>query len=371
MPEKVETVIIGAGVVGLAIARRLALNGHEVVVLERHGLIGSETSSRNSEVIHAGIYYPTGSLKARACVRGRDMLYRFCEDHKVPHAKIGKLIVATNEDQLSELEAIGDKAGDNGVDDLRFLSREETLALEPALNCHGALLSPSTGIIDSHAYMLALQGEMEDHGGFIALNTEVTALSRKDDGGFRVETSAEGGFTLDCRMLVVSAGLSSSRLMNEFYGIPDSYRIPRTYYAKGNYFRLAQGRAPFSRLIYPVPEPGGLGVHLTLDLGGQARFGPDVEWVETIDYTVDPARGERFYEAIRTYWPDLPDGALTPDYCGIRPKVAGPGEPAADFLVHGPKTHGTQGLVALYGIESPGLTSSLMIGEIVARELAG
>ncbi|NRG19155.1 NAD(P)/FAD-dependent oxidoreductase [Rhizobiales bacterium] len=371
MPEKVETVIIGAGVVGLAIARRLALKGHEVVVLERHGLIGSETSSRNSEVIHAGIYYPTGSLKARACLQGRDMLYRFCEDHKVPHAKTAKLIVATSEDQLSELKAIGDKAGDNGVNDLRFLSREEALALEPALQAHGALLSPSTGIIDSHAFMLALQGDMEENGGFLALNTEAAALSRRDTGGFRVETCAEGGFTLDCRNLVVSAGLSSSSLMNEFRGIPDSYRVPRTYYAKGNYFRLASGRAPFSRLIYPVPEPGGLGVHLTLDLGGQARFGPDVEWVDAVDYHVDPARGERFYEAIRRYWPDLADDALTPDYCGIRPKVAGPGEPAADFLVHGPKAHGTEGLVALYGIESPGLTSSLMIAEVVAEELSG
>ncbi len=363
-----ETIVIGGGVVGLAIARELALSGDEVVVLEQHGLIGLETSSRNSEVIHAGIYYDAGSLKARLCVSGRKALYSFCESHGVAYRRLGKLIVATSEDQLGELGKIREKALVNGVDDLRFLNQREAQALEPELSCHGALLSPSTGIIDSHGFMLALQGDLEASGGQVALNSRVVKLERLDGGGFAVETEADGGYRITCRKLVVAAGLWSSQLMASFAPLPQGYRVPETWFAKGNYFKL-RSKAPFARLIYPVPEPGGLGVHLALDLGGQARFGPDVEWVEEIDYRVDPARADKFYGAIRRYWPGLGDGSLIPDYAGIRPKIARKGSPATDFLIHGPREHGIGDLVALYGIESPGLTSSLAIAGDVARRI--
>ncbi|TYC51663.1 NAD(P)/FAD-dependent oxidoreductase [Rhodobacterales bacterium] len=359
----IETLVSGAGAVGLACARALAMSGRGVMVLEQHGLIGSETSSRNSEVIHAGIYYPKDSLKARLCVRGKELLYRFCAENGVDHERIGKLIVAANEAQLSVLDAIRQKAAANGVGDLVFLDRQTLTTQEPALACTGGLLSPSTGIIDSHGFMLALQGGLEAHGGEVVLNAKVETMETLDGGGYSVRV-ADGdgdGYPLTCRELIVAAGHGAPGLM----GSLPAAQAPRAFLAKGSYFRL-QGKAPFSRLIYPVPEPGGLGVHLTLDLQHQARFGPDVEWLKTVDYRVDPARGERFYSAIRSYWPDLPNGALLPDYSGIRPKISGPGEIAADFRIDGPSMHGLEGLVALYGIESPGLTAALAIGEYVA-----
>ncbi|MEQ8374234.1 MAG: NAD(P)/FAD-dependent oxidoreductase [Roseibium aggregatum] len=360
----IETLVIGAGAVGLAIARELALTGREVMVLEQHGLIGSETSARNSEVIHAGIYYPTGSLKARFCVEGKERLYRFCAENGVGFEQIGKLIVASNNDQLEQLQSIRRKAAENGVTDLVFLDQDSLNEAEPELACTGALHSPSTGIVDSHGFMLALQGELEANGGQVVLNTRVARLERLADGGYRVHAETEGTetYALTCKELILSAGHGAPALAAGLEGA----NPPAAYLAKGSYFKL-QGKAPFSKLIYPVPEPGGLGVHLTLDLQHQARFGPDVEWVEVADYRVDPARGDRFYAAIRNYWPGLPDDALLPDYSGIRPKIAGPGEPAADFRIDGPSDHGLAGLVTLYGIESPGLTSAMAIGSYVAQ----
>ena len=360
--ERLDAVVIGAGVVGLAIARALAQAGREVVILERHGLIGSETSSRNSEVIHAGIYYPKGSLKARMCLAGRDALYAFCASHGVPHRRCGKLIVAPTPEDVQRLGAIAAAARANGVDDLQRLEVSEALALEPALNCSGALLSPSTGIIDSHAYMLALLGDAENVGTMLALNSPVTGLRSHADGVW-VQVGGDTPMEVLARTVVNSAGLSApalARLASEGPGV----QPPAGYLGKGSYFALS-GRAPFSRLIYPTPEPGGLGVHLTLDLGGQARFGPDVEWISDIDYDLDPARGDKFYRAVRAYWPDLPDGALIPAYTGIRPKISGPGEPAADFRIDGPSDHGMPGLIHLYGIESPGLTASLALADHV------
>lgn len=362
----IETLVIGAGAVGLACARSLARSGREVMVLEQHDLIGSETSARNSEVIHAGIYYPQGSLKARLCVTGKQQLYAFCREHGVDHANTGKLIVASTDAQLEDLEAIRQKAAANGVTDLVFKDQAELSVKEPALNVKGALWSPSTGIIDSHGFMLALQGGLEAAGGQVVLKTEVTRVAKGLGEGFQVEvkTGGEAPYALTCKELVLAAGHGAPSLAA---GIARSHP-PHAYLAKGNYFKL-QGKAPFSSLIYPVPEPGGLGVHLTLDLQRQARFGPDVEWVDELEYQVDPARGDQFYAAIRSYWPDLPDGALVPDYSGIRPKIAGPGEAAADFRIDGPDTHGESGLVALYGIESPGLTAALAIADHVVGVL--
>ncbi|MTH95258.1 NAD(P)/FAD-dependent oxidoreductase [Roseibium sp. RKSG952] len=366
MAVDIETLVIGAGVVGLACARSLAVAGREVMVLERNGLIGSETSSRNSEVIHAGIYYPTGSLKARLCVEGKHQLYAYCRVHGIGHERITKLIVATQADQLRELAAIRQKAAENGVTDLEMLSAADVQALEPVLDVAGALLSPSTGIVDSHGFMLALQGELEAHGGQVVLNTAVTGVERLCSGGFciRVADGQVPGYAITCGELVLSAGHGTIALAGQIEPLGPL----RAYLAKGSYFKLT-GKSPFSRLVYPVPEPGGLGIHLTLDLQHQARFGPDVEWVETMDYAVDPARGERFYAAIRNYWPDVPDGALEPDYCGIRPKIAGPGDALADFRIDGPSCHDVSGLVALYGIESPGLTAALAIGDHVRQHL--
>ncbi|MBO6756140.1 MAG: NAD(P)/FAD-dependent oxidoreductase [Roseibium sp.] len=368
MTHDVETLVIGAGVLGLAAARALALAGREVLVLERHGLIGSETSSRNSEVIHAGIYYPTGSLKARMCVDGKKQLYAFCAERGVDYARTGKLIVAADNDQLGDLERIRKKAAENGVTDLTFLSRSESLSLEPALDVAGALLSPSTGIVDSHGFMLALEGELSANGGQVVLNTDVDRLEKLNGAGFRVHLSDQetGAYALTCRELLLCAGHAAPRLAAQLPGMTP----PKAYLAKGSYFKL-EGRSPFSRLIYPVPEPGGLGVHLTLDLQGQARFGPDVEWVDTIDYTVDARRGEKFYDAVRRYWPGLPDHSLVPDYAGIRPKIVPAGAPAADFRIEGPSDHGLLGLVALYGMESPALTGALAIGEEIRRKLVG
>jgi L-2-hydroxyglutarate oxidase LhgO len=363
--EKLDAVVIGAGVVGLAVARALAMAGREVVILEAEEAIGTHTSSRNSEVIHAGIYYSKGSLKARSCVAGKELLYEYCVARGVPHQRCGKLIVAADEKQLSELENIQKRAHANGVSDVVWMSRSQALALEPELACAAALYSPSTGIIDSHALMLAYQGDAEDHGAMLALKSELTRGEVVPDG-FVLDVA--GADPIETRILVNSAGLKAPSVARLIQGY-EKEKAPRELYAKGNYYSLNK-KSPFSRLVYPVPEPGGLGVHVTLDLAGQARFGPDVEWVENINYDVDPRRAERFYAAIRRYWPGLPDGALAPGYAGIRPKTAGPGEPAADFVVQGPRAHGVPGLVNLFGIESPGLTSSLALAGIVLEELS-
>jgi L-2-hydroxyglutarate oxidase LhgO len=365
--EEMDCVVAGAGVVGLAVARRLALAGREVLVLDAAEGIGTETSSRNSEVIHAGIYYPAGSRMARHCVAGKQMLYAYCAERGLPHARCGKLIVATDEAEAGKLAAIQARAAANGVPDLSFLSREEALALEPELACTAALLSPSTGIIDSHAYMLSLQGDAENAGAIFVFHAPVTG-GRLSEAGIELEVGGAEPMALRCRSFVNAAGLHAPELARSLAGMP-SQLVPRAYYAKGNYFTLT-GRNPFSRLIYPVPVPGGLGTHLTIDLGGQARFGPDVEWVETLDYEVDPRRGDSFYAAIRRYWPGLRDGALAPGYSGIRPKIVPPGAPGQDFTLVGSRDHGVPGLLHLFGIESPGLTASLSLAEEAAVVLA-
>lgn len=364
--EEIDCAVIGAGVVGLAVARALALAGREVLVLESEGAIGTGTSSRNSEVIHAGIYYPQGSLKAKLCVEGKELLYAYAAERGVPHRRCGKLIVATSPGQADQLEAIRVKAAANGVGDLALLTAQQAVALEPQLHCVAALHSPSTGIVDSHALMLSLLGDLENAGGMLALKSSIT---RAECGAGAVVLIAEDGTALRCRSVVNAAGLGAPALARCFEGLLPS-AVPVAHFAKGNYFTLS-GRAPFGRLVYPVPEPGGLGVHLTIDLGGQAKFGPDVQWVSSPDdLVVDPTRGDGFYAEVRKYWPALPDGALMPGYAGMRPKISGPGEPAADFMIDGPDSHGVQGLVNLFGIESPGLTSSLAIGRHVARLLA-
>ena len=366
--EAVECVVVGAGVIGLAVARHLAQSGREVLLLEAAGAIGTGISSRNSEVIHAGIYYAKGSLMAASCVAGRRALYAYCREKGVAHAACGKLIVAATAEQVPALGAIAQRAAENGVGDLRRLTADEAKALEPALTCAGALLSPSTGVIDSHGYMLALAGDFEAAGGVLALCAPVLAI-QPVAAGFEIATGGPSPYALRCRYLVNAAGLEATALAGRIAGMEQNF-VPRSYYAKGSYFALA-GRAPFSRLIYPVPVPGGLGVHLTLDLGGQARFGPDVEWVDRLDYTVEPSRAAGFYAAIRRYWPDLPEGALLPAYAGIRPKIVPPEIAVQDFIVQGPQTHGIAGLVNLFGIESPGLTAALALAEIAAGMVAG
>ena len=365
--DKVECVVIGAGVIGLAIARRLAQAGREVIVLEAAEGIGTVTSSRNSEVIHAGIYYPAGSMMARMCVSGRRALYEYCREHGVPHRNCGKLIVATTPKETEKLQSIRAHAEANGVLDLQTLSGDAARALEPALSCDAALLSPSTGIVDSHAFMLALRGDAEDAGAACAFHTPLLRAG-VSAGGIELDAGGDAPMTLECRLLINAAGLAAPAVARSIDGMPIGL-IPPAYLAKGNYFSCS-ARPPFSRLIYPVPEPGGLGVHLTLDMAGQARFGPDVEWIDAIDYAVDPARAERFYPAIRRYWPTLPDGALMPSYSGIRPKIVPPAVAAQDFLIQCPRDHGVAGLINLFGIESPGLTSSLAIADHVG-ELAG
>lgn len=361
MAEHVDCVVVGAGVVGLAAARALALAGREVLVLEACAAIGTQTSSRNSEVIHAGMYYPTDSLKARLCVRGRSLLVDYCAARCIAHRRTGKLIVATAPHQLQALHTIAAQAQANGVDDLQWLGAAQACALEPQLQCVAALHSPSTGIIDSHGLMLALQADLEQAGGVLVCNSP---LSHAEYAQAAIKLVAYDGTELIARQVVNAAGLHACDWAARFVGL-DRCHVPVPYWAKGNYFALA-GRSPFSRLVYPVPEPGGLGVHLTLDLGGQARFGPDVQWVDSPDNTtVDPRRGDAFYAEIRKYWPALPDGALAPAYAGIRPKISGPGEPARDFCIQGPQHHGVPGLVNLFGIESPGLTSCLAIAELV------
>ncbi len=361
--DQADCVVVGAGVVGLAVARALALQGWDVLVLEAAGAIGTGTSSRNSEVIHAGIYYPQGSLKARLCVRGRELLYAYCAERHVPHRRCGKLIVATSEAQLPALRDVERRALANGVEGLAWLSRAQAQQLEPQLECLAALLSPETGIIDSHALMLALQGDLENAGGAVVFHSPVESM-RVLAGGIALRT--QDGTELLARTVVNAAGLGAPALAARIEGL-DARHVPQAHYAKGSYFTLA-GRAPFSRLVYPVPEAAGLGVHLTIDLGGQTKFGPDVEWVDRPDdLEVDPDRALGFYAEVRKYWPQLPDGALLPGYAGMRPKIHGPGEPAADFLVQGPAEHGVPGLVQLFGIESPGLTSALALGDWVAE----
>ena len=363
--DKVECIVLGAGVVGLAVARALALRGHEPIILDAGPIIGSGTSSRNSEVVHAGIYYPAGSLKARACVQGKARLYQLCEERGVPYRRCGKLIVATSFDQEVGLSELKCKAAANGVDDLVELSRAEAIAMEKQLTCAAALLSPSSGIVDSHGFMLALQGEAEAHGAMTLLNTSVKSARADEDG---VVLTLSGGEQIRTRLLVNALGLNACQFAHDM-GAPFSATAPTPYFVKGNFFAL-NAKTPFSRLVYPMPEPGGLGVHITIDLNGRAGFGPDVEWIDKLDYDVDPARADVFYDRIRAYWPGLPDGALVPDYSGIRPKISAPGEAAADFRIDVPRVHGVPGIVHMFGIESPGLTASMALADVVADQIS-
>ena len=370
--DSVECVVIGAGVIGLAVARAMAMVGREVVVLEAMATIGTGTSSRNSEVIHAGLYYPPGSLKAQLCVRGRELLYAYCAAHGVGHRRCGKLIVATEAAQEPGLRVLMERGQACGVHDLQWLSAAEAIALEPALSCTAAVLSPSTGIVDSHGLMLALLGDAQTHGAMLALKSPVRGV-RVIDSGFDIDVSGEEPMRLRAHQVINCAGLHATTLAARFEGLPLTH-VPASQWARGHYF-ACPGRAAFSRLIYPMPNDAGLGVHVTLDLGGQMRFGPDVQWVPMTalgaeNYELDPARAAPFADAIRRYWPALPDAALQPAYAGIRPKLSGPGAPAGDFVIQGPAVHGVAGLVNLFGIESPGLTASLAIAEQVAQRLA-
>ena len=367
--KDIDCVVIGAGVVGLAIARALALQGREVLVAEATEAIGTGTSSRNSEVIHAGIYYPANSLKARLCVRGKHLLYAYCAERGLPHKQLGKFIVATSAAEAELLDGIAKRAAANGVDDMQLVSGAQAMRDEPALSCTAALLSPSTGIVDSHALMLSYQGDAEQAGAQVVFHTPLERAEVLPQGGFALSFGGAEPMSLTCHTLINAAGLHAPTLARRIEGLPAA-SIPPEYLCKGSYFTLS-GRAPFSRLIYPVPQHAGLGVHLTLDMGGQAKFGPDTEWIDTEDYTLDPRRAEVFYAAVRTYWPALPDHALAPGYTGIRPKISGPTEPAADFMISGPADHGIDGYVGLYGIESPGLTSSLALAEETLTALSG
>ncbi|MEX2615764.1 MAG: NAD(P)/FAD-dependent oxidoreductase [Alphaproteobacteria bacterium] len=366
--ERVDCVVIGAGVVGLATARALAMAGREVIVLESADMIGTGTSSRNSEVIHAGIYYAPGSLKAKYCVAGKNMLYRYCDEHGIEHRRCGKLIVATSEDQIETFEGIRKRAAECGVTDLKMLSAADAKAMEPELSCVAALISPSTGIIDSHGLMLELQGDAEEHGAMLAFLSPVTGGEIRDDG-ILLHVGGADPMQLLCRSVINSAGLHATDIAGKIAGMPQDL-VPKTYYTKGNYYALI-GKSPFSRLVYPAPTTEFLGVHISIDMGGQARFGPDVEQSPVIDYDVDPGRADGFYDSVRRYWPGLKDGALQPSYSGIRPRITAPGEPLADFLIQGPRDHGITGLVNLFGIESPGLTSSMPIADHVAALLRG
>jgi L-2-hydroxyglutarate oxidase LhgO len=365
MTETCECVVIGAGVVGLAVARALALAGREVIVLEAAGEIGSETSSRNSEVIHAGLYYPPGSLKARLSRRGRDLLYAYLGERGIDHMGCGKLVVATSPDEVPFLQAIEARARANRVDDLRWLTADEARALEPEVACIAALLSPSTGIFNSHAYMLSLQGDAEAAGAAFAFVAPVVGGTVGEDA-IHLDVGGSSPTCVACRIVVNAAGLGAQRIATAI-GLP-SEQVPPLYYAKGSYFSYF-GRPPFQRLVYPVPDEASVGLHYTRDLAGQARFGPDVEWVEAINYDVDGERARRFYAAIRRFWPGLPESALQPGYAGIRPKLQRPGTPPLDFAIHGPETHGIPGLINLFGIESPGLTASLALAEEVLARL--
>ncbi len=363
-----DAVIVGAGAVGLACAYALARRGQSVVVLERERRIGAGVSSRNSEVIHAGFYYPPGSLKARFCVEGRRALYAFLEAHNVAFQKCGKLLVATNEAEITEIETYLRRAETNGVENARLITGAEARALEPQLSAVAAVEFLESGVMDTHGYMDALEGEIEAHGGAVVLNSPMLGAGPTPEG-FDVRVGGDEPTTISTQRLINAAGLGAQDCARSIDGFPAT-RIPEQHLGKGNYFALTGMKAPFSRLIYPPPIPGALGTHYRRDLGGVARFGPDLEWVEREDYNVDPTRAESFYAAIRTFWPALPDGALTPDYAGIRPKIHGPGETQPDFVIDDPSAHGMAGLVCLFGIESPGLTSSLAIGDEVADRLA-
>jgi L-2-hydroxyglutarate oxidase LhgO len=368
MTADVQTIVVGAGVVGLATGRALAMAGHEVMVLEQHALIGSETSSRNSEVIHAGIYYPPGSLRALLCVRGKELMYRFCAENGVAHSRCGKLVVATHESQLPKLAALRETAARNGVTDLEPIGSNAARDLEPELACVAALISPSTGIVDSHGLMIALEGHIESGGGSVVLNCPVERIERTGDGLFRLATGGEAPGAVTCRNLVISAGLHATKL-GKTLGYGASYAPPETFYAKGQYYALS-GPSPFKRHIYPMPVGAWLGLHATVDIGGRCKFGPDIAWTDGIDYSFQPEKLAQFLDFIRSYYPGLDESRLHADYTGVRPKLYREGEPVPDFAIHGPEKHGQAGLVALYGIESPGLTSSLAIGEMVAKMLA-
>lgn len=367
MSETCECIVIGAGVVGLAIARALSLAGREVVVLEAAEAIGTETSSRNSEVVHASLYYPKGSLKAVLCRKGRDMLYTYLREHGIEHQRVGKLVVATDAREVEMLKGIEQKALANGVEDIRWLTAAEAKDLEPALECLAALISPSTGIFDSHGYLLSLKGEAETHGAAFAFLSPVTG-GQVENGGLTLAIGGREPMRLSARVVINAAGLGAQEVARAIMGIPKR-SIPPLYFAKGNYFSL-QGKPPFVRLVYPVPDQASIGLHYTRDLAGRGRFGPDVEWVPSISYDVDGTRADQFYAAIRRYWPGLRDGALQPDYAGVRPKLQSPTEQPKDFLIQGREAHGIDGLVNLYGIESPGLTSSLAIAEDVLSRIS-
>jgi L-2-hydroxyglutarate oxidase LhgO len=364
----IECVVVGAGVVGLTVARALARSGREVILVEAGEGIGVGISSRNSEVIHAGIYYPSGSLKAQMCVEGKQRLYAYCDERGVDYQRLGKLIVATDDGQCAALRTLLEQGPRNGVDDLQWLDAEQARELEPAVSCVSALWSPSTGIVDSHALMLALQADAEASGTSLVFHTPL-ASARCTEQGFDLQMGGAQPMALSCRELINCAGLSAPEVASRIKGLP-SQHVPEARLCKGSYFSFS-GRAPFRHLVYPAPESAGLGVHMTLDLGGQARFGPDVEWIDHVDYRVDPRRANGFYEAIRRYWPALPDNSLQPAYSGIRPKITGPTEPAADFVISGPAEHGVPGLVNLFGIESPGLTSCLALADRVVERLSG
>lgn len=377
MSPDIETIVVGAGVVGLAIAREMAMRGHQTLLIERNDRIGAETSSRNSEVIHAGIYYPPGSMRAKMCVKGRDMLYAFAAENGVNFNRLGKLIVATVPEDVPQLQTILERANANGVNDLEQLDGKAAKKLEPQLDCIAALLSPSTGVIDTHELMTAFDGHLTSLGGEIILSTNVTAVDVLPDGLFALTTRSTSDdvgdgeeTTITCRNLILSAGLGATQLAERINVTwRDGYVPPQVHPAKGHYFTLSQ-RVPFSHLIYPAPSGAWLGIHLTLDIAGQAKFGPDLQWIDSIDYSFDDPDGNRketFIREVRRYWPDLPAEKLDPGYTGIRPKIYAEGEPAADFAIHSPETHGIANLIALYGIESPGLTSSPAIAEHVAN----
>lgn len=373
--DRVDCVVIGAGVIGLAVAREMALQGRETILLERESAFGTISSARNSEVIHAGIYYPKDSLKAKLCVEGNRMLYEYCRTHHVATQPYGKLIVASDDSQLDDLQAILYKAQQNNVPEIKMLTGEQAKSMEPELQCSAALLSASTGIVDSHGFMLSLLGGFEDAGGMIAYQSPLIStkpIGSKAQDGFELEIGGADGMKIQTKLLINCAGMSAPAIAKKIEGLAQE-QIPKAYFAKGNYFSLS-GKSPFKHLIYPIPEPGGLGVHLTLDMGGQAKFGPDVEWLEIddenqIDYTVNPKRGDGFYAAVRKYWPGLKDNALQPDYSGVRAKIVPPNSPAGDFCFNTPKDHGLEGLFNLYGFESPGLTSSLAIAKYLEVQI--
>ena len=373
--DRVDCVVIGAGVIGLAVAREMALQGRETILLERESAFGTISSARNSEVIHAGIYYPKDSLKAKLCVEGNRMLYEYCRTHHVATQPYGKLIVASDDSQLDDLQAILYKAQQNNVPEIKMITGEQAKSMEPELQCSAAVLSASTGIVDSHGFMLSLLGGFEDAGGMIAYQSPLISakpIGSKAQDGFELEIGGSDAMKIQTKLLINCAGMSAPAIAKKIEGLAQE-QIPKAYFAKGNYFSLS-GKSPFKHLIYPIPEPGGLGVHLTLDMGGQAKFGPDVEWLEIddenqIDYTVNPKRGDGFYAAVRKYWPGLKDNALQPDYSGVRAKIVPPNTPAGDFCFNTPKDHGLEGLFNLYGFESPGLTSSLAIAKYLEGQI--